>query len=90
MDTIIQANPLADYRIEIVTSSGVAGIFDVKPYLHGGAFQALRDPAYFAQVRPQHHGIAWPGEQDFSADTIIYDIRASQQTPRTEPAQDAA
>lgn len=89
MDTIIKAVPLDDYRIEIVSSSGVSGVFDVKPYLRGSAFQALRDPGYFAQVRPAHHGIAWPGEQDFSADTIIFDIQASAQHG-TESAQRAA
>jgi hypothetical protein len=33
MDTIIKAAPLDDYRIEVVTSSGISGVFDVKPYL---------------------------------------------------------
>ena len=78
MDKVIKAVPLADYRIDILTSSGVAGVFDVKPYLQGRAFQELRDEAYFRLVRPAHHGIAWPHEQDFSADTIIHDIRQAQ------------
>ncbi|WP_417912576.1 DUF2442 domain-containing protein [Candidatus Electronema sp. TJ] len=78
MDKVIKAVPLADYTIDILTSSGVAGVFDVKPYLQGRAFQELRDEAYFRQVRPAHHGIAWPHEQDFSADTIIHDIRQAQ------------
>jgi hypothetical protein len=30
MDTITKAIPLGDYRIEILTSSGIAGIFDVQ------------------------------------------------------------
>lgn len=78
MDTVIRAVPLDDYRVEIVTSSGVEGIFDVKPYMKGSAFHELSDPAYFRQVRPAHRGIMWPHEQDFSADTIIHDIRESQ------------
>ena len=75
MDKVIKAVPLAGHRIEILTSSGVAGVFDVKPYLQDSVFQELRNEAYFRLVRPAHHGIAWPHEQDFSADTIIYDIR---------------
>ena len=75
MDTIIRAIPLENYRIDIVTSSGISGIFDVKPYLRGGAFHELLDESYFRQVRPAHHGITWPHEQDFSSDTIIWDIR---------------
>jgi hypothetical protein len=74
MDKIIKAIPLDDYRIDIVTSSDVAGIFDVKPYLTGSAFLELKDPAYFKQVRPAHYGIMWPNEQDFSSDTIVCDI----------------
>jgi len=75
MDTIVKAVPLDDYLIEVVTSSGISGIFDVKPYMGGGVFQELRNFNYFSLVRPAHHGIAWPNDQDFSSDTIIYDIQ---------------
>lgn len=80
MDKIIQAIPLDDYRIEILTSSGISGVFDVKPYLGGSAFKELVDESYFRRVRPMHHGIAWPHEQDFSADTIIWAIQNSKKT----------
>lgn len=72
MDKIIEAIPIADYRIKILTSSGISGIFDTKPYLQGTAFKELADESYFLLVRPAHHGIAWPHEQDFSSDTIIW------------------
>lgn len=75
MDKIVKAIPLDDYKIEISTSSGVSGIFDVKPYLKGGAFKELIDEPYFKLVRPAHHGISWPHEQDFSSNTIIWDIQ---------------
>ena len=79
MDKIISAKPLDDYKIEILTSSGIAGVFDVKPYLCGSAFKQLYDKAYFKSVRPAHHGITWPNEQDFSSDTIICDIQNAPQ-----------
>ncbi len=75
MDSIVKAIPLDDYKIEILTSSGVTGIFDAKPYLQGSVFKELVDESYFRLVRPAHHGISWPHEQDFSADTIIWDIQ---------------
>ena len=75
MDKIVKAIPLDDYKIEILTSSGIFGIFDTKPYLRGSAFKELADESYFRLVRPAHHGIIWPHEQDFSADTIIFDIQ---------------
>lgn len=77
MDKIVKAIPLKDYKIEILSSSGVTGVFDVSPYLTGSAFKALLDENYFALVKPAHHGIAWSNEQDFSADTIIWDIQHS-------------
>ena len=43
MDKIVKAVPLENYKIEIWTSSGVSGIFDVKPYLKGSAFEELLD-----------------------------------------------
>lgn len=82
MDKIIKANPLNDYRIEILTSSGISGIFDVKPYLHGSAFKELTDKSYFRLVRPAHHGIMWPHEQDFSSDTIVWDMQNTQSGSR--------
>ena len=77
MDKIIKARPLDDYKIEILTSSGLAGIFDVKPYLKGSAFKELANKNYFNLVRPAHYGIRWPNEQDFSSDTIIWDMTNS-------------
>lgn len=78
MDKIIRAIPLDDYRVDILTSSGISGIFDVKPYLNGRAFKELANEAYFRLVHPAHHGIMWPNEQDFSADTIVWDIQNTQ------------
>ena len=74
MDKILHAKPLDDYKIEILTSSGISGVFDVKPYLKGSAFKELENIHYFQLVRPAHYGIMWPNEQDFSSDTIVHDI----------------
>jgi hypothetical protein len=79
MDTIVKAVPLDNYRIDILTSSGISGTFDVKPYLSGSAFKDLKNKSYFRLVRPAHRGIRWPNEQDFSSDTIIWDIQNSEQ-----------
>ena len=88
MDKIVKAIPLENYRIDIQTSGGISGIFDVKPYLKGCAFKELLNEAYFRTVRPAHHGIAWPHEQDFSADTIIWDIQNARLNPLVEQARE--
>ncbi|MCX7113380.1 MAG: DUF2442 domain-containing protein [Proteobacteria bacterium] len=80
MDKIVEAIPLDNYRIKILTTSGITGIFDVKPYLGGTAFKELLDESYFRLVRPAHHGIRWPHEQDFSSDTIVCDIQNAEGT----------
>jgi len=74
MDKITKVVPLDDFFLDIVTSSGVSGIFDMKPYMRGSAFRELENPAYFKQVRPAHRGIRWPNGQDLSSDTIIWEI----------------
>ena len=77
MEKIVRVKPNADYTIEIVTSGGRTGVFDVKPYMSGVAFKELADISYFMQVRSSHYGIAWPHEQDISSDTILCDIESS-------------
>jgi hypothetical protein len=77
MDKIIKAVPSEDYKIDIITSSGISGVFNVAPYLKGSAFQELKNPDYFRLVKPAHRGIRWPNGQDFSSDTIIFDIQNS-------------
>ena len=77
MEKIISAEPMDNFTVKIRTSNGITGIFDVKPYLNGSAFKQLTDKAYFKTVRPRKHGhgIVWPNDQDFSSDTIIWDIQ---------------
>ena len=79
MDTIVKAIPLEDFKIDVLTSCGISGVFDMKPYMKGSAFKELTNESYFRLVRPAHHGIMWPNEQDISSDTIIYDIQKAQQ-----------
>ncbi len=57
--TFEEAIPLEDYRIEILTSSGISGIFDVKPYLKGSAFKELTDESYFRLVHPAYSSLFW-------------------------------
>ncbi len=31
MDTILKVTPLENYKIDVLTSSGISGVFDMKP-----------------------------------------------------------
>jgi len=49
--------------------------FDIAPYLDKGIFTELKKESYFQQARVAFGGIVWPNNQDFSADTIDYELR---------------
>jgi hypothetical protein len=71
---VIRVDATDDYTLFVELSDGSSGQFDVKPYLDKGVFSELKDKEYFKQVKPLFCGIAWPNEQDFSADTIAYEL----------------
>ena len=75
MNKVISVDPIEDYKLRIEFSNGKKGIFDVSPYVDKGVFVELKDYAYFRSVRPAFGGIMWPHEQDFSAETIEYDLQ---------------
>ena len=79
MLTVQEISIIEPYKLRAKLSNGVEGIFDVSPYLHKGIFTQLQDIEYFQRVRINFCGICWPNGQDFSADTIEYDIK--QTTP---------
>lgn len=64
-----------DYVLLVKLSNGKKGLFDVKPYLDKGIFTELKDKNFFESVRPAFGGVVWPHEQDFSADTIEYEMQ---------------
>lgn len=75
MIKVVSVDPIEDYKLEIEFSNGRKGIFDVSPYIDKGVFVALKDKAYFRSVRPAFGGVMWPHEQDFSAETIEYELQ---------------
>jgi hypothetical protein len=74
MLTVQEISVIAPYKLRAKLSNGVEGIFDVSPYVRKGIFTQLQNVEYFKQVRVNFCGICWPNGQDFSADTIEYDI----------------
>ncbi len=66
---------MENYKLKVVLSNGKQGIFDVAPYLDRGVFHELKDHDYFRRVKVAFGGVMWPHEQDFSADTIEFELR---------------
>jgi len=75
MNKVISVEAKENYLLHVRMSNGKAGNFDVSPYLDKGIFKELKDKEYFRKVRPVFGGVAWPNEQDFSADTIEIEMR---------------
>ncbi|MBC8182720.1 DUF2442 domain-containing protein [candidate division KSB1 bacterium] len=68
-----------NFTLFVELSDGRSGSFDVKPYLEKGVFTQLKDKNYFKLVKPFFCGIAWPNEQDLSADTIAFELKEESQ-----------
>ncbi|OHE82158.1 MAG: hypothetical protein A2107_10930 [Verrucomicrobia bacterium GWF2_62_7] len=62
--------PQPDYKLRLTFANGEVRLFDMKPYLDTGIFQALRDPAMFNTVRPLLGSIQWQNEADLCPDTL--------------------
>jgi len=75
MVKVIFVKPEKNYMLNIKLSNGKSGIFNAKPYLNKGIFKELKNQKYFELVKIAFGGIVWPHEQDFSADTIEYEMQ---------------
>ncbi|HXE98306.1 MAG TPA: DUF2442 domain-containing protein [Dongiaceae bacterium] len=75
MKKVTSVKPLEGKKVAVVFSDGVAGIFDVAPYIKSEFFKHLEDDDYFKQVRLFFTGIGWPEGQDLGPDTIEADLQ---------------
>jgi len=51
-------------------ADGKQNTIDMKPYLDFGVFQALKDPALFAQARISFGTVEWPGGIDLDPEWL--------------------
>ena len=80
---IVEARPLADYRLALRFEDGVEGVIDVTqcvPFV--GVFASLRDPAKFSEVTvdPELGTVVWPSGADLAPD-VLYERLAQQLHP---------
>ncbi len=75
MVKVISVEATENHKLRVSLSNSRKGIFDVSPYLDKGVFRELRDQQYFRHVRVAFGGVVWPHEQDFSAETIEYELQ---------------
>ena len=77
---VLHVGVVKEYTLEIQLSNGKVGDFNMLPYMKSEFFSELKDKEYFSKVTMVNGGggIAWPNEQDLSADTLnqgLFDVR---------------
>lgn len=78
---LTEARYVEGYTVHLRFEDGVAGDVDFS-YLrdHGGVFEPLHDPAYFAQVSLEAEGntVVWPNDADIAPETL-YELAREHQ-----------
>jgi hypothetical protein len=70
---LAEATPLDGYIVHVRFEDGTTADVDLSYLLdYGGVFEPLRDPTYFAQLRPDAEAgtIVWPNDADIAPETL--------------------
>jgi hypothetical protein len=81
--SVIEVEPLENYKLRVRLSNGRKGIFDMSPYLNKGVFKELKDPEYFRRVRVEYDTVVWPHEQDIAPETVEYLLQPEPASNKT-------
>jgi hypothetical protein len=65
-----EVKPQDNYLLLLTFENGEKRLFDVKPYLHLGIFQELKDERLFKTVRKSFDTIEWENEADFDPEFL--------------------
>ena len=69
---------LPDWQLAVTFNDGLTGTVDVATLVNSpdaGVFEALRDPAFFAQAHLELGAVAWPNGADLAPDAMHKEIR---------------
>lgn len=88
MDVLVDVSAvevIADHRLRLTFADGVVGDVSFEQREWRGVFEALADPAYFAQVRvdPELGTVAWPNGADMAPEPLY---EAALGTRAAQPA----
>jgi hypothetical protein len=80
----VSVDPDEDFRLHVVFADGTAGDVYLRAFIesqttNGTLFEALRDRAYFRQVRLEMGALAWPNGADLAPDAMYDAIRTGGQ-----------
>ncbi|CUQ65500.1 DUF2442 domain-containing protein [Candidatus Nitrospira inopinata] len=77
---IVRVTVKPGMRLDVEFTDGTAGEVRLEPFLSasrvtGTVFEALRDPAFFAQARIELGTVTWPNGADLAPDAMYDNIR---------------
>lgn len=78
-DRVVSVQVLGHLRLAVRFRDGLSGEVILKESHLLGVFEALKDPALFAQVSCSEGFVEWPGEIDLAPDAMHDEIRAHGQ-----------
>jgi hypothetical protein len=79
-DKVQSVKALSDFRLEVRSADGTAGVICVADRLFGPMFEPLKDPAAFAQVFVDEYGaVCWPNGADMAPDALYDEISGKTQ-----------
>ncbi len=76
---VVAVDALPGLRLHVQFVDGTQGEVDMSRLVSrdgAGVFEALRNPAMFAQVGIDHGAVTWPGEIDLAPDAMYDEIKA--------------
>ena len=68
--SVVSAEPLPDFRVQVVFDTGERGVFDCKPLLSDPFWHRLSDPAFFRLVRVAYGTLVWPDDIDIAPEDV--------------------
>ena len=78
--TLVDAEPLPDYRLRLRYANGVEGVVDLSEYAGRGVFALWNDHSRFEQVVvAPHNAVSWSDEVDLCADALY--LRLTEKKP---------
>jgi len=74
---VMQVKPVGHLRLAVWFKDGLIGEVELRESHLYGVFEALKDPAFFRQVRCEQGFVEWPGEIDLAPDAMYDAIQTS-------------
>jgi hypothetical protein len=74
MLSVLDVSYVGNNLLFVKLSNGKEGYFSLLPYISKGIFMQLIDEKYVSLVKINFAGICWPNGQDFSANTLSFEL----------------